>query len=1060
MQLLDFLNDVLPDSGWFFSATRKSATDDKGRPYTLWAHAAFDDRAKLAQALIAIDQEGRDAYYALASFAAPSYTAVNKRGEARTKTRTQENAQAVKAFWVDLDCGEGKNYPDKAAGLRALLDLCSADPIDAKLPLPTYLVVSGRGLHGYWVLTEPLPVDRWLDLAKVFKSCVIDLGLYSDAQLIANSACVLRPPGTRNWKDPSKPKPVGVLDYQEGVRYTPQEFTQRVLALAELLGIEEKRAAPEKHRYQVSPDNPYAAGIDLDGNYPPMYAETLAAHCPTIRAVRDTKGADQGYYPWFYTLCILINSVEGASDDFIHSWLSAHKDYDYDDVQRKIERLRDDGMLPVSCRKIAEYSSLCRACPHFGRLNTPAPLGYRTEGHTVQDEVVDADGHTVQLKIDEFPPLLKGRFRWDESHRKLSGKKRTRTKDGEWEEEWVSFASFYFKIAFLWKDTAHDNGFHARMEVHVRRDRKEIYDVPLSAIGRGGATLYAEISHYLGIVPTTHIDLLEKYVRLWCDSLRQESDLFTVRRAMGWQADGSFLLGDRLYRPDGKVDKAVVTKDLTRRAAAHELRGDLATYTAGIDRLYNRPDRVHHQIMWIASFASSLVALYDNQPIGLILTAVSPKSGTGKTSVAMAGISVWANPYANGQVVSADGATDYAFVTLAGERRHMPLLFDETTQWSAERFANFAYRYSQGVPKMQGRQEGGIRDNSHLFWQNILYMTSNTTPSAKVLARHGNAGPMLARMFEITFPEVDLNRDDPEGVEVMRELLRNHSAVAGDRFIRAVVKVDKERLRDVIKDEVAVLNTTLNADSAERYWVLFLACARIAFDITRKIGLHRFDKAAFNDTLLWCFKDMRGVSAESQESIEDIVGAMLADFNGGMLVTRTEGKNTPDPNNILKSVHANSVVGRIIMEGDKAGIYIRYHALRSWCVEHNHDIRTLREKLLEHGYLLNDGSRLNLGTGTFTSVGRPRSWRLSYEKFQGEAAHYITVDRPGDVRYSTKKDLKRTHKIPLAQVLNYEQGNGASVIEFPGRVDEPAGAAVWVGDDQLGGCRAVENDAC
>ena len=61
--------------------------------------------------------------------------------------RTQANAMAVKAFWLDLDCGDAKAYPTKEDAIADLGRFCK----ELKLPKPT-IVSSGNGIHVYWQL--------------------------------------------------------------------------------------------------------------------------------------------------------------------------------------------------------------------------------------------------------------------------------------------------------------------------------------------------------------------------------------------------------------------------------------------------------------------------------------------------------------------------------------------------------------------------------------------------------------------------------------------------------------------------------------------------------------------------------------------------------------------------------------------------------------------------------------------------------------------------------------------------------------------------------------------
>ena len=119
--------------------------------------------------------------------------------------RTQENAIYMKSFWLDLDCGENKPYPNQADALEALLSFCQ----QTKLPTPT-IVNSGRGIHVYWILKESIQKNEWNPIAKQLKILCKEKGLEADPAVTADSARILRVPDTLNYKtDP--PAKVSVL---------------------------------------------------------------------------------------------------------------------------------------------------------------------------------------------------------------------------------------------------------------------------------------------------------------------------------------------------------------------------------------------------------------------------------------------------------------------------------------------------------------------------------------------------------------------------------------------------------------------------------------------------------------------------------------------------------------------------------------------------------------------------------------------------------------------------------------------------------------------------------
>lgn len=77
----------------------------------------------------------------------------------RDQVRTQANTDEAKCFFCEIDVGEGghfKKYASREVAYRALQQFCKS----AKLPKPV-VTSSGRGLHVFWPLSEPLPTaDR------------------------------------------------------------------------------------------------------------------------------------------------------------------------------------------------------------------------------------------------------------------------------------------------------------------------------------------------------------------------------------------------------------------------------------------------------------------------------------------------------------------------------------------------------------------------------------------------------------------------------------------------------------------------------------------------------------------------------------------------------------------------------------------------------------------------------------------------------------------------------------------------------------------------------------
>ena len=115
---------------------------------------------------------------------------------------------AMRAFFIDLDCGKGKPFPSWEDALIKLHKFVSEN----NFPKPV-IVNSGHGIHAYWPFTEEVTAEAWKPYAEKFKQFCIDWGLAIDETVTADAARILRVPGSRNLK--GEPLPVEIIQDAE-----------------------------------------------------------------------------------------------------------------------------------------------------------------------------------------------------------------------------------------------------------------------------------------------------------------------------------------------------------------------------------------------------------------------------------------------------------------------------------------------------------------------------------------------------------------------------------------------------------------------------------------------------------------------------------------------------------------------------------------------------------------------------------------------------------------------------------------------------------------------------
>lgn len=304
-------------------------------------------------------------YHACASYKEASYID----GSGKPRFRVQENAHKLKSFFADIDCGEkkaadGSGYITKNEAIKAVNSFLR----DHDLPLPTFILDSGHGLHLYWALTEAIDADIWTKTATMLDALFKASGLLVDPARTKDSASVLRPPGTTNCKDPDNHKGI-VLKYRGGL-VSFENFSGAITSAAGKLGIR-----PEAAEIFATPANVNRRIDNSDliskPEYPPSDANIISDRCAQIRRFRET-GCDGSEPVWHCAIGVVKHCIEGTA--VVHDWSRNSPRYNRSETQGKIDNWTTG---PTTCNKFREIDPKgCEGCEHTG--TSPVQLGVTT----------------------------------------------------------------------------------------------------------------------------------------------------------------------------------------------------------------------------------------------------------------------------------------------------------------------------------------------------------------------------------------------------------------------------------------------------------------------------------------------------------------------------------------------------------------------------------------------------------------------------------------------------------------------------------------------------------
>lgn len=952
MKTSEFLEAVTPSQGILYAAEPASFVDKNGKTVNYYKHTVCNSHSELALNCKAISNGQSNSYFALASFAQAEYYVDNPHNpdKQKRKQRTKENAVAARSMWVDLDCGPSKEYSSQKA---ALADLKRAIK-QAKIPNPTFIVNSGYGVHAYWAFSKDVPKEIWEPVAVRFDALMRGAGLKHD-KVTANIACVLRAPGTINYKYGSE-KDVTILAHKDVVR-----FTDWVAAIKG--GIKALKVELPKERPTSNLNSALGGGMD---DFPPSDADKIADRCAVLGEMRKLQGAGQDEQQWYNALGILKYTEQG--EDVCQDWSSGHDDYDPVIVSDKVNHWEYG---PTRCETMRQLFDACADCKLT--CNSPISLGFPEPEHqttvAVLPDEADTDQAPVIEVLPELPDEMKTSFAWSE---KKGMQAKIEDDDGNY--FYVSFCSQFPVPQFIFYDKIQET-FFVRVTARTAPFTWLSGDIPLDVVQKGGINLVGALGGKCAITVRDDGKILARFMKTWVDIIRQSTDLQAMRDQMGWQRDGSFLLGNRLFSPDGDIRDVVVARGLAKYAESHVAQGDTQTFVDIIDQLYNRPNYEQYQFFWLASFGSILLKFLHSHSMGVTLAAYSPDSGTGKTSVCKAAIANFGDPSGFGQQADGqDGATEYAITVMAGLRHNLPILIDEITGWDNQRLGKFLYRICNGTAKMQGSADGGLRDTSSYNWNTVSYITSNAPLGEKMSTEVKNSQAMLARLFDVRFESKGFDTKD----SILFEKLWQHSGNTGAEFIHYVVQ-NQDKVAKLCRKIMDSLSEETKAGQSARFWMMLTAVTITAGHITKMLGMHQFDMDKLRSWTVNRISEVQQNADMAMESIEDIAHSMMSDLQTGLICTIDAPNGRGDYVGFAPGYGAprNSVSARFIVStGD---VYIPVSTAKRWCSEKNMDYTDFRRRLINKGWLVGSDVRYNIGRGTSVVSNRVRCWHLNLQ---------------------------------------------------------------------------------
>lgn len=825
MARTDLLSAVLSDEGWYCVVGLKKT----GMPKQIFVQSLEEVETEIDDLLA----KHYDVYFACSKYEVNS-------------TRTTDNVKNIKAFWLDIDCGDGKPYETQGDGVQALKHFCA----DLGLPKPT-LVNSGRGVHVYWPLKEAITRLQWKSVADRLKVICHERGLHADPARTADAASILRIPGTLNTKgDP----PLDVVLMCTGAETSYEGFKDIVGALEE---------APDYARTQINELTKSLMGNKQSRFSTIMMKVERDGACPQLAsAIADQESLEEPR--WRAALSIAAHCVD--MEEAIHDISSKHPDYSPVATAEKAARIKG----PYTCDAFDKiHPGVCGDCPNKGKVTSPIVLGQEIVAAEPEDNVIQFTpsdvSKPVTYTVPEYPyPYFRG---------KTGGVYR---KADDEDDEAVLIYEHDLYVVKRMKDPQH--GEVVWMRMHTPRDGVKEFALPNTDL-LTTEKLRDKLAWFGVVAMKKQMEAIMAYIVRFTKELQCREGADIMRTQFGWTDNNrSFVIGDTEICADG--DRYSPPSSYTAPLADYFIPvGSLEEWKKVIS-IYDMPGLEPMAFGFFTAFGGPLLKHLNLK--GALINMINNQSGTGKTTVIKAMHSVYSHPE---EVMLIERDTMNVRLHRLGVMNNIPLGCDEITKMHPDAFSDFAYAISQGRGRGRMKASENVERLNFARWADMVLSSSNASGVDKLKSLKSTPDGELMRIIEYTIPDTNVLTKE-EADEIFPKLYSNYGH-AGRIYVRDLVCNLEERIKEV-KDIQLLIDRKIGFTNRERFWSGVAACNIAGAMFARRLGLIDIDVGRVFKWLVKEFTQMRQEIKPPASSYASVIGEYWNEQRQNTLVINDE----------------------------------------------------------------------------------------------------------------------------------------------------------------------------
>lgn len=935
MDTKTFLGSVLSSEGHPCLITI-DLTQTKPVPKHYWFKNVDELVAKASQ----VDTFPHNVYFATSTY--------NEEGT-QWAGRTKANVKNIKAFWLDLDCGEGKEFPTKADAIREL------QTFKKSLGLPAPITVdSGNGVHVYWPLAEAITREEWEPVATKLGKLCRDHNFPADASRTTDAASILRLPSTHNYKkDP--PLPVELLGKDLASPVELSEFIEK------LGGVTPKLPALDLGVDALQE----ALNDNKEFSFGRIMRKTSEGNgCEQLKHITiHQNSVDEPL--WRAGLSITKFCKEGEKAAVKIS--DRHESYDEEFMLKKFNEIKG----PYLCAKFNELNpDVCEGCPHWEQIKTPLVLGQRIKAASGPQIVSEKAANSASNVKREYtiPEMPKPYFGGEH------GGIYVRVRDGDDLVDKMIYRHTFYISRRLYDQ---EHGELVVFRLHLPRDGVREFTVPLTTITAPNEFRKAMSKEGITAINPAETTTLMSYTNKWISELQQTVKADEAHRQFGWADEEmtGFVLGDKLIRPD-KVEYNPSSPSTASLFPAFGEKGSRERHIEMIN-FYSKPeeDWCLHQFNVCAGFGSVLMPFTGMNSLAIHLTGAS---GVGKTTAQMMGLAAWGSPF---DIMNRQEDTHNSRMNRGEVLKNLPLISDEMTDITPAIASEYLYQMTGGRQKNRLSASGNVERVRGKPWELLALSSANSSMWDIASSYKADAQAELLRLFEIQVPEMVIDTESKKITDKLFEEVKVNYGWLGIEFVQWVMN-NKEEVRNVVDGVRTALDERAGLASKHRFWSAGVAVTiAAAIILKKKLGIITYDTKKLFD---WAVKQLILAKArlgEAKSSTNELLNRYLAEkWNNILWINDTED-NSGELSNIGNLVPPaekdprSYIVARYETTSEK--LYLLPQPLKEWCAKYQIHYTTFLKELKDKFEAKSEQKRIFADTymGKTPSV---KTWSIKY----------------------------------------------------------------------------------